>query len=81
MFGIFHSSTVYAIPYVGSECKFLGRQDFDPFKQIPQIDRGWLRQFGVLAVVKNVLQANEHSVLNETELIVVVYAMTKDGRG
>ena len=67
---------MYAFPHVCSESQFLGGQDFDPLQEISQVDGGRLRQFCVLAVVKNVLEADEQRViLIKRKRFVVVYAM------
>ena len=54
---------MYAFPHVSSERQFLGGQDFDPLQEISQIDGGRLRQLGVLAVVENMLEADEQGVI------------------
>ena len=54
---------MYAFPHVCPESQFLGGQDFDPLQEISQIDGGRLRQLCVLAVVENVLEADEQGVI------------------
>ena len=54
---------MYAFPHVCPESQFLRGQDFDPLQEISQIDGGRLRQLGVLAVIENVLEADEQGVV------------------